>query len=154
MTSRMVSAEGGQLGDPGVVWEPGWPSRPAFSPHARPLCSHRSSVPRCGGAPWGSHRNRSQGQDPRYVTRGLGTHGGNLYLPSGPCGGEQEWGRGAWAQGPVLQPWYWWLRCTGHLSEIPSVGEAASTWKSGQKWPLSSPLCCLASPMGASEPCT
>lgn len=76
----------------------GLPSYPHCQLPALPL---RSSVPRCGGAPRGSHRNRSQGQDPRYAASVLGAHGGNLHPPSVPSGPEWGWGWGPWAQGPL-----------------------------------------------------
>lgn len=55
------------------------PSGPAFPPSLpAPHFPPRSSVPRCGGAPWSSHRSRSQAQGPRYVTGMLETHDGNV----------------------------------------------------------------------------
>lgn len=119
----------------------GLPSYPHCQLPALPL---RSSVPRGGGAPRGSHRNRSQGQDPRYAASVLGAHGGNLHPPSVPSVPGWGWGWGPWVQGPlwgaplVLQPGCSWPGWAAPLSEIPNCepgGPGTIYWYLGTQGP-------------------
>lgn len=97
----MVSTEGGQLCDPrcGVSVRLGLQGLTS-SPHCQPLlCPLRSSVPRYRGTSWGSHWNRSQAQGPRYVARGLGTHG-LCTQPQAPLTWEWGWRVRSLGSGP------------------------------------------------------
>lgn len=88
----------------GVVRLPGWRAFEACLPTLtvrHPLFPLRRSVPRCGGAPWGSYWSRSQAQGPRYVNSRLGTRGENRHPLAGPYSRQSGSGDGPWDQCPV-----------------------------------------------------